>query len=68
VTGRPRVVLDTNVVVSALVFGTGRLAEMRIAWQGERLLPLVSKATVEELLRVLAYPKFQLTRRCPVAC
>ena len=62
-TVRPRVVLDTNVVVSALVFGAGRLAEMRIAWQGKRFLPLVSKATVEELLRVLRYPKFQLTQQ-----
>ena len=61
-TGPPRIVLDTNVVVSALVFGAGRLAEMRIAWQSERVLPLVSKATVEELLRVLAYPKFRLTQ------
>lgn len=61
-TVRPRIVLDTNVVVSALVFGSGRLAALRAAWQRERFAPLISKATAEELIRVLAYPKFRLTQ------
>jgi putative PIN family toxin of toxin-antitoxin system len=56
----PRVVLDTNLVLSALVFSQGRIAVLRHAWQQERLAPLVSKATVTELIRVLAYPKFKL--------
>ena len=56
----PRVVLDTNLVLSALVFANGRLALLRHAWQGGRCVPLVSKATVAELIRVLAYPKFKL--------
>ncbi len=59
-TERLRVVLDTNTVVSALVFAQGRLAWLRIAWQSGRILPLVSRATTEELIRVLAYPKFRL--------
>jgi uncharacterized protein len=54
-------VIDTNLVLSALVFG-GDLAKLRLAWQGERLTPLVSRATVTELIRVLAYPKFKLTK------
>jgi putative PIN family toxin of toxin-antitoxin system len=53
-------VLDTNTVLSALVFAHGRLAALREAWQGARCQPLVSKATVAELVRVLAYPKFKL--------
>lgn len=57
----PRVVLDTNVVLSALVFGGGSTALVREAWQAGRLRPLVSTATVQELMRVLAYPKFKLT-------
>lgn len=57
----PRVVLDTNVALSALVFSRGRLAWVREAWQQQRLIPLVSRATAEELLAVLAYPKFKLT-------
>lgn len=56
-----RVVLDTNVVLSALLFTSGRLAWVRQAWQHGRLQPLVCKETVGELLRVLAYPKFRLT-------
>lgn len=56
-----RVVLDTNVVLSALLFTAGRLAWMRHAWQRQQLLPVVCKETVNELLRVLAYPKFKLT-------
>ncbi len=56
----PRVVLDTNLVLSALVFANGRLAALRHAWQGGKCVPLVSKATTAELIRVLAYPKFKL--------
>ena len=56
----PRVVLDTNVVLSALIFAHGRAAALREAWQGGRCLPLVSKATAGELIRVLGYPKFKL--------
>ncbi len=56
-----RVVLDTNIVLSALVFGAGRLAWARQAWQRRRFVPLVCRDTVDELLRVLAYPKFKLT-------
>ncbi len=55
-----RVVLDTNIVLSALLFTSGRLAWTRHAWQGQRLQPLVCRETVNELLRVLAYPKFKL--------
>jgi len=57
----PRVVLDTNVVLSALVFAEGRSAALRNAWQSDRCRGLVSRATVDELVRVLAYPKFGLT-------
>ncbi|MFO1266146.1 MAG: putative toxin-antitoxin system toxin component, PIN family [Rubrivivax sp.] len=56
----PRAVLDTNVVLSALVFAGGSTARLRQAWQAGRLLPLVSTATAQELMRVLAYPKFKL--------
>jgi len=56
-----RVVLDTNLVLSALVIAQGRLAVLRHAWQAKRFVPLVSQATTAELIRVLAYPKFKLT-------
>lgn len=58
-----RVVLDTNVLVSALVFGNDDWRWLRAAWQEHRVLPLVSRATADELFRVLAYPKFRLDPR-----
>ncbi len=57
-----RVVLDTNVVLSALVFRSGAAGRVRRAWQQGVLLPLASAVTVQELVRVLAYPKFRLSQ------
>ncbi len=59
----PRVVFDTNVLVSALLFPSGRVSWLRGAWQSGTVLPLVSRRTASELIRVLAYPKFGLTHR-----
>jgi len=56
-----RVVLDTNTILSALLFVKGRLEPLRTAWQSGELTPLLCAQSVEELLRVLAYPKFKLT-------
>jgi putative PIN family toxin of toxin-antitoxin system len=56
-----RVVLDTNVVLSALVFGGGKAGQLRRAWQSGRIVPLACTASIQELLRVLAYPKFHLS-------
>jgi putative PIN family toxin of toxin-antitoxin system len=56
-----RVVLDTNVVLSALVFGGGLAGRLRMAWQNQQVLPLVNTDTAQELMRVLAYPKFHLS-------
>ena len=57
----PRVVLDTNVVLSALLFAQGRLARLRAAWQQDDFHPLASTTTIGELMRALTYPKFKLT-------
>lgn len=57
----PRVVIDTNLVLSALVFGGGRPAQLRHAWQAGSCQPLVCAETLKELARVLSYPKFKLT-------
>ena len=56
----PRLVLDTNVLVSALVFGGHRWQGMRTAWQSGAVIPLVCRETADELIRVLCYPKFRL--------
>ena len=55
-----RVVLDTNVVVSALLFKTP-LSKIIDLWQGGAFIPVISKDTFQELQTVLAYPKFSLT-------
>jgi putative PIN family toxin of toxin-antitoxin system len=57
----PRVVIDTNLVLSALVFAQGRLSPLRLAWQNSHCQPLLSSVTAAELIRVLAYPKFKLS-------
>jgi putative PIN family toxin of toxin-antitoxin system len=56
-----RTVLDTNVVLSALLFTRGRLSWLVDHWQASNCVPLISRATAEELTRILAYPKFHLT-------
>ncbi len=58
--GALRVVLDTNVVLSALVFAGGRAGVVRGLWQSGWVLPLASAGTAAELARALAYPKFRL--------
>jgi putative PIN family toxin of toxin-antitoxin system len=57
---KARVVFDTNVVLSALLFH-GRLNWLVGHWQVGNCVPLVSRATAVELTKILAYPKFQLT-------
>ena len=60
---KPRVVLDTNCIVSALLFAKGSLVWLRDAWMRQRFIPLVSRDTASELIRVLNYPKFQLDKK-----
>ena len=55
-----RVVLDTNVLVSALLFSgePGLIAE---GWKSGAFVPVFSHETFAEFRRVLSYPKFSLT-------
>jgi putative PIN family toxin of toxin-antitoxin system len=54
-----KVVLDTNTLVSALLFG-GTASGLVPLWQSRRIQLVVSKDILEEYAYVLAYPKFQL--------
>jgi putative PIN family toxin of toxin-antitoxin system len=54
------VVIDTNVVVSALLFG-GVPGEIAVLWKTGIIRPKASKEILDEYIRVLAYPKFDLT-------
>lgn len=56
-----RVVLDTNVLISALLF-KGELTRRVGLWQSGKMIPIVSKETFIELRAVLEYPKFSLSR------
>jgi len=59
---RKKVVIDTNVIVSALLFG-GKPGELITLWQNNTIEPIVSRDVVDEYIRVLAYPKFELAEK-----
>jgi putative PIN family toxin of toxin-antitoxin system len=61
--GPLKVVVDTNVLVSALLFRDGALAWLRRAWQAGSVLPLASPEAIDKLVRVLGYAKFALEGR-----
>jgi len=56
-----RWVLDTNVLLSALLFAAGKVTWIRDAWRSGAIAPLASRDPTIELIRVLGYPKFGLT-------
>jgi uncharacterized protein len=58
-----RAVLDPNVIISGLLAPTGTAARVLRAWERGEFELVVSDALLEELERVLAYPK--LRRRIP---
>lgn len=55
------VVFDTGVVVSGLLFPSESATRLRGVWRSATFDTVVSAATLEELVRVLGYPKFRLT-------
>jgi len=55
-----RVVLDTNTLISALLF-SGTASRLVPLWQSGEITLLLSKAILQEYLRALTYPKFRLS-------
>ncbi len=55
-----RVVIDTNVVLSAILFG-GIPKRLIPLWKSGRINPLASNKIIDEYIKVLAYPKFELS-------
>lgn len=55
-----RAVIDTNVIVSAILFGgiPGKLISL---WKSGHITPLATKDIIDEYIKVLAYPKFKLS-------
>jgi len=59
--GKIKVVLDTNVLVSALLFKkeTSKIVDL---WKSRKIIPVVSMETFDEFRKVLEYPKFALSK------
>lgn len=57
-----RVVLDTNVLISATFSAHGNPAQILALWQQGLMEVVISEAAIEELRRVLEYP--QVKRFC----
>ena len=55
-----RVVIDTNVTVFSVLFG-GIPGELIPLWKSARIMPLASKEIIDEYIKVLTYPKFELS-------
>ncbi len=54
-----RVVLDTNVLVSALLMDSSRPAQLISHWRQGRFTLLTAAPQLEELMRVTRYPKLR---------
>jgi putative PIN family toxin of toxin-antitoxin system len=55
-----RVVIDTNVVVSGLLFG-GVPGQLISLWRSRVIKPCIAREILDEDLRVFSYPRFALT-------
>ena len=58
-----RVVLDTNVLVSAFVSAIGAPAQVFDLWRNDVIEIVTTQETLDELVRVLAYPKIRTRLR-----
>jgi hypothetical protein len=58
-----RAVLDANVLVSAILSPKGNPARILNAWRDEKFLLLISRAILDEIGRVLRYPKIKKRHR-----
>jgi putative PIN family toxin of toxin-antitoxin system len=60
-----RAVLDTNIIVSAIVSSGGSSHQILEAWRQDKFIFLTSEAIIAEVVRVLHYPhlsqKFQIS-------
>ena len=56
-----RIVIDTNVLIFGLLFG-GTPGKLVLLWKNSKIRPLTSTAIFQEYLRVLAYPRFHVSK------
>ena len=57
-----RTVIDTNVIISAILFG-GIPGELISLWKSGHIQPLASKDIIDEYIKVLTYQKFKLSEK-----
>ncbi|MDD3725851.1 MAG: putative toxin-antitoxin system toxin component, PIN family [Candidatus Ratteibacteria bacterium] len=57
---RPKVVIDTNIFISAMIF-KGEANRLVTLWQKGIFHLLMSREVLNEYINVLSYPKFRLT-------
>ena len=57
-----KVVLDTNILVSALLF-KGELSRIVDLWKKGKVIPVIYRETFDEFRDVLGYPKFSLSEK-----
>lgn len=55
-----RVVLDTALLLRALLLGDSQAKRLRTAWQSGQCQVLIGKTTAQALIKALAFPGFQL--------
>lgn len=55
-------VIDSNCLISALIFKGGKSAILRELWQNQSFIPIACKQTILEFLKILHYPKFALSQ------
>jgi hypothetical protein len=56
------VVIDTNIVLSGLLFG-GKVGKIVTMWKNGRIQPFLSQKIMDEYIRVLTYPKFSFSEQ-----
>ena len=56
------VVIDTNIVISGLLFG-GKVGKIVKMWKNRRIQPFLSQEIMNEYIRALTYPKFSLSEQ-----
>ncbi len=56
------VVIDTNIVISGLLFG-GKVGKIVTMWKNGRIQPFLPQEIIAEYIRVLTYPKFSLSEQ-----
>ncbi len=60
-----RIILDANALISALIFKQGAPARILEAWESARFDIVISAPILDELSRVLRYPRIQQRYNLP---